>query len=765
MRTAEGRRWDWTAAGLLFVLLQVAAARLVTTDWAPFLYLAEGLAGLGSILGLALGASQFGRRSIFWLAAAYTIVVVPWRLAGAFQAELLLARLSAEGQTVLISLGQFFGRQDVDDPFLFVATASLGFWLISLVSSYWLIRNGRVLPALVLGGAAIIIVQAYADYQPHGSWWLAVFVLVAVLLGGRVHYLNSEGDWARRRIFINEESWPNILGSLLITAASVILIAWILPTSGRGLHTAAETWRSIGDPIRERLSNAFVSLTGPYGKPADNFYGTSLPLGRDAALGDEIVLRVQVLRNPDAGIRFYWRGRVYDSYEGGLWTSLAGSSLDFRSDQRAIAIPEWRNSLEGQFRLTSEFSTQSLLYGPATLVWADRAATVAAIPVTAGVYDSVSWQSKVSMAAGTTYDVHSVLVSPTIEELRAAGTDYPVWITQRDLEVPAGLRDRLRAIAETVVAGRDNPYDKVASLTSYLRSEIAYSASVPAAPGGQDPTLWVLTSYKKGFCNYYASAEVLMLRSIGIPARLAVGFAHGEMQGDTHVVYRRDAHAWPEVFFPGYGWLEFEPTANQDPLVRRSSTSRAGGVAGNPPLSFRQAGEEGAFPDLGGTSVQPGPIGFAEMPFGRTLLLIIPLLTAAVLVAVLHALNPWRSLPGYMAKVFAGSGSPAPAWAERLQRWNGATPIERAFACVNWSLSLLGKPPPMAATPAERADALAFLMPAASSRIRTLAQELERGLYGQGEPDLGLARRSAVIILLRSIWQRVQTVGGRTVES
>ena len=759
MRQAERRRWDWTAAGLLFVLLQVAAARLVTTDWAPFLYLAEGLASLGTILGLALGASLFGRRSVFWLALAYTIVVVPWRLAGAFQAELLLQRVSLEGRIVLVSLGQLFGRQPVADPFLFVAAVSLGFWLISLASAFWLIRKGRVLPALVLGGAAIITVQAYADYQPHGSWWLAVFVLVAVLLVGRMHYLNSEGDWSRRRVFINEEAWPNILGSLFITALSVILIAWMVPTSGRGLQTAAETWRSIGDPIRERLSNAFVSLTGPYGKQPDNFYGASLPLGRDAALGDEIVLRVQVLSSPDAAVRFYWRGRVYDNYEGGSWTSLPASSLDFRPDQFPMAIPERRDSLEAEFRVTSDFSTQGLLYGPASVVWADRAATVAAIPVTEGVFDSVSWQSRVPMAAGTQYDVNSVLVSPTIEELRAAGTNYASWTTQRDLGVPPDLRDRLRAITETVVAGSENPYDRVASVTSYLRSNIAYSASVPTAPGGQDPTLWVLTSYKKGFCNYYASAEVLMLRSIGIPARLAVGFAHGVLDGDTYAVYRRDAHAWPEVFFPGYGWLEFEPTANQDPLVRRSSTLRGGGVINNPPLTGRQAGEEGAFPDIGGTSAQPTTAAFIELPYGRALLLIVPLLTTAVLVALLYGLNPWRVIPSNMARAFTNSGSPAPAWVERVQRWNAATPIERAFASVNVGLSLLGNPSPPAATPAQRADALAHLLPSASIRIRILTHELERGLYGQGQPDLSLARRSAAIILLRSIWQRIQTLG------
>ncbi|MFN2120540.1 MAG: DUF3488 domain-containing protein, partial [Anaerolineales bacterium] len=436
MQKAERRRWDWTAASLLFLLLQVAAARLVTTDWAPLLYYAEGLASLGTILGLALGASRFGSRSAFWLAVAYTIVIVPWRLAGAFQADLLLERLTMEGQTVLVSLAQLFGHQEVDDPFLFVASVSLAFWLISLASAYWLIRYGRLLPALLLGGAAIITVQAYANYQPRGSWWLAVFLLVAVLLAGRMHYLTSQEDWSKRRIFINEESWPNILGSLFLTASVAILVAWMLPISRAGWRSAAETWKSIGDPIRERLSNAFVSLTGPYSEPPDNFFGTSLALGRDAALGDEIVLRVQVLSAPDADIRFYWRGRVYDDYEGGAWMNFPASSLAFQPDDAAVAMPDSAGRLPAEFSIASEFPTQTLLYGPSPVVWVDREANAAVVPAGQGAFDPLSWQSKITMSAGATYDVHSELMSPTVEDLRAAGIDYPAWITQRDLEVP-----------------------------------------------------------------------------------------------------------------------------------------------------------------------------------------------------------------------------------------------------------------------------------------------------------------------------------------
>ena len=91
--------------------------------------------------------------------------------------------------------------------------------------------------------------------------------------------------------------------------------------------------------------------------------------------------------------------------------------------------------------------------------------------------------------------------------------------------------------------------------------------TVEAPPAGQDPLDWFLFHSKKGFCNYYATAEVLLLRSAGIPARMVVGFAQGEFDPPNHYVVRqRDSHAWPEVYFPGIGWVEFEPTSNQAPL-------------------------------------------------------------------------------------------------------------------------------------------------------------------------------------------------------
>ena len=185
--------------------------------------------------------------------------------------------------------------------------------------------------------------------------------------------------------------------------------------------------------------------------------------------------------------------------------------------------------------------------------------------------DVTAWVATTSLLEGSQYKVRALIADPSIEELRATQTEYPAWVTDRYLQVPEDIAPQLRELALEITAPYDTVYDKVQAITSYLRKEIKYETKITdALPKNQDPVMWVLFDYKKGFCMYYASAETLMLRSIGIPARMAVGFVEGaydELEGQYVVTYK-DSHAWPEVYFPGIGWVEFEPTSNQFPIER-----------------------------------------------------------------------------------------------------------------------------------------------------------------------------------------------------
>ena len=757
MQRSSAKEWDWIAAGLLFLLLQVAAARLVTTDWAAFLYWTETMAGVGTVLGLALGLSRFRRGAALALAAGYTIVVLPWQLTMSAPDDQLLDRLVRVGGVLAASLSQFFHRQPVEETLFFLFFVCLAFWLMGLAGGYWLARHGRVLGSIVVAGAALLIIQAYGNYQRLASWWLALYLLIAVLLAGRVHFVRQKKVWEQERVFVSEESGANIFAGLFMMAALAILAAWWIPGSPGTIQRAADTWNTYTRPVRERLSNAVTSLQGPYGRPSENFYGRSLLLGQNAAAGDAIVLTVEVQEPPDLNVRYYWRGRVYNVYQAGVWSDSADTQLVFQPNQENLGIPDAADRSAAAFVLTSNFPTQRLIYAPSPAVWLDRAADVTAVRTATSVYDAFSWEARTAMAAGSIYQVRAELRNPDVQQLRGAGEAYPAWVMDHYLGVPERYREELGRLAESITADSRNPYDAAAAITNHLRANIEYAPSVPVIPEGHDPVMWVLLDYKKGFCNYYASAEVLLLRSIGIPARLAVGFARGEREGDTYTVQRGDAHAWPEVYFPNIGWVEFEPTANQDPLVRPSPVVPSGGTVLNPPaLAQRDEGAGSSRPEKDEENL-PGSAALPEAmtPADRAMYAGLLVLTAVLATILAYRFRVLPRVPILLSKVIEAGGGTAPNWIRAWEGWNRLEPIERAFASVSWSLRVLGKQPAVGATPATQAAALSRLVPGAARHIAVLRDELESGLFTPHPANLERARKAGLVVLLHALRARV----------
>jgi transglutaminase-like putative cysteine protease len=255
----------------------------------------------------------------------------------------------------------------------------------------------------------------------------------------------------------------------------------------------------------------------------------------------------------------------------------------FDPADEAVFLPE----LEGRQRVTVSIAPKSAalrqLYAPSQPLWSDRALEIAVTTSDEQVVDVLALRVEDYIYEGETYRVQSSIATPTEYELRQAGEDYPVWVTDRYLQIPESISERTINLAEEITAGAETSYDKALHITGWLRSNIEYSRETEAPPVDVEPIDWFLFDYQVGFCNYYASAEVIMLRSLGIPARLAAGYAHGTydpIEG-IYSVYGEDSHAWPEVFFPGIGWVEFEPTVSQPVLERPEGgpeEDRFGGV-------------------------------------------------------------------------------------------------------------------------------------------------------------------------------------------
>ena len=152
--------------------------------------------------------------------------------------------------------------------------------------------------------------------------------------------------------------------------------------------------------------------------------------------------------------------------------------------------------------------------------------------------------------AGNTYALTSSVPLTKPEELREAGTGYPIWIAERYTQLPADLPQRVRDRGAEWTAGQETPYDKAKAIEDNLR-QFTYTTFVDPPAFNADGVDHFLFNLGEGYSEYFASTMTVLLRSQGVPARLATGYTTGEMvEEDTYLVRDSNAHAWVEVYFP-----------------------------------------------------------------------------------------------------------------------------------------------------------------------------------------------------------------------
>jgi len=148
-----------------------------------------------------------------------------------------------------------------------------------------------------------------------------------------------------------------------------------------------------------------------------------------------------------------------------------------------------------------------------------------------------------------------------LEKLRSAGAEYPSAITDAYLQLPPKMDSRISDLAQSVTAKAQTPVDKAIALETFLRTKYSYTLDLSGKPGN-DPLAYFLFKKRAGHCEYFASAMAVMLRTLQIPSREVNGFLPGEYNslGGDYIVRASDAHSWVEAYFPGSGWVVFDPT-------------------------------------------------------------------------------------------------------------------------------------------------------------------------------------------------------------
>jgi transglutaminase-like putative cysteine protease len=256
------------------------------------------------------------------------------------------------------------------------------------------------------------------------------------------------------------------------------------------------------------------------------------------------------------------------------------------------------------------------------------------------------------LANGTTYTVVSSVSSADEKSLRGilmpadapktlppmyGNYDAPPPVTYFNpavvrvyTQLPQQLDPRIAALAKKITANAPTMYDKTVALEKYLRENYAYDVRVQR-PQKEDGVAWFLfdNPNKSGYCNYFASAMAVMARSLGIPARVVAGYTNGTLdaKSNQHVIRGKDAHAWTQIYFAGYGWINFEPSRSfatfTRPLPSTSGTDATGavgstagglgetGLKGKRPLELDEGegGSDGSATDVQGAELLRQRVG------------------------------------------------------------------------------------------------------------------------------------------------------------
>lgn len=699
---------------------------LVQTGWVDRSALLVPAAVAGLLVGTALAVAGWPGLLAHLLSASLGGLFCLYLLSGAQPAGALSLRL---GQTVAHlgrSLSLLAGGSPADS-LLVLALFLILAWSLAYLSVWSLLRLRLAWWALLTSGATLLVNMAYAGEQPG---WLLLYLLSGLLLIARLNMALWAGGQTAHGA--NGAPFGPVLVGVVVLGLGAGGLAWSLPPVR---PTQTLVWsRTLATPWHH-LEGLFSRLFGqiPARRTPGAGFGPVLTLGGSFRLGEAVVLRVQADRPA------YWRAIAYSQYTGHGWT--AGEPLvevPFAANQRLLAgatgVP-----LVQEVEIVQPQGAVIVAAGQPLVLSLPGTALVPGGPwsssegLTLGL--TASLQSPLVARAGQRYTVLSVLPAPTEEALRRAGTSYPSGLGERYSQLPP-LPERVRRLARQITAGAATPYEQARAIEAYLRQRYTYTLELPPPPPDRDGVDYFLFDVQRGYCDYFASAMAVLLRSLGVPARVVSGYAVGarETPDGPFVVRERHAHSWVEVYFPGAGWVEFEPSPIRPPRTGSGQASPTAASPASPPTPLESPPTP--TPSAPPAPAEAQPLAVPPSPAPRA-----------------GPPSLWPSGPvGLLALVLvllpllAGLG-----W----RFWSSLAPAERAYTLMTLLATLRGRPRRPAETPHEYARAVGHLA-GAPVAARVIADALARHRFGRrpARADRQLARARAVLWPRLLGWRR-----------
>jgi transglutaminase-like putative cysteine protease len=451
---------------------------------------------------------------------------------------------------------------------------SLVVWAVAVWQSWFVRRRSQPLLAVLPSGALLAVTL---NYTRQSVLPLAAFLAATLSLLSLVEFRNLIQHWEGSGTDYSEDvRFEMVLASLSLIMILTTAAALTPSISIRQLveWTSRVRAQEAGEP--GQVAESFGLKPRTWGKsPFGDFFSPGLPrshlLGSGPELSEQVVMVVQVEGLPVSAVpgweapgeRFYWRGLVYDSYSGRGWFTGRTEVISYPAGE-VLSVQEHSTEQRviQKVRLYSRPGPEGmqLLYATGELAAVDQETQVA-------------WRSHQDVfgALGEQEEYQAVSLNTKASEnqLRQSGQDYPQWVLNRYLALPESVPARVLGLGRDLTATGATPYDRALAIESYLRS-IPYSLEVPVPPTNRDLSDYFLFDLRRGYCDYYATAMVVLARAAGLPARLVTGYAPGQFDPSSaaFTVTAADAHSWVEIYFPGYGWVEFEPTGGRSPIVR-----------------------------------------------------------------------------------------------------------------------------------------------------------------------------------------------------
>jgi len=474
------------------------------------------------------------------------------------------------------------GGRSFYDPLAASLVWSLLLWGLGIWAAWAVRRREQPLAAVLPAG---VLLAASLSYTRSPVGYLLPLLAAAFLLLAWTNFHRRRIAWQRAGTDYAEDIYLDLVMWILFFALGLSSMAMALSSiSPQEIISFTQRWVQVRSDETDQLGDALglqMQSAGEGGLGGAGVLEGGLPrqhlLGAGPELSRKLILTVRVAEdegdtsvgNSSPALTYYWRALTYDVYTGRGWAASHTYAQEYPSGA-TLGAPTGasRRVVSQQVRPLRDFGEQLYFAGAPISVDQPYKAWLRTSPEQNLDLFGLSLYRSQGLQI---YTVESTLPIAGERQLRAAGDEYPDWIASRYLQLPEdGIPERVTELALGLTAGAATPYDQALAIESYLRT-ITYTLDVPSPPQGRDVADFFLFDLRAGYCDYYATSMAVMARTVGLPARLVMGYAQGtyDAEYDRYVVSEAEAHSWVEIYFPVIGWVEFEPTGGR-PAVQRS---------------------------------------------------------------------------------------------------------------------------------------------------------------------------------------------------